>query len=159
MKAIYKRDIAWGVFFLCFAIVVWLIVPYQIPDSGRTVMGPRFFPRVISIIMGFVSIGLIISNLLKHHREKDKAGKAEEGGWRLDAGALRSEFRAGGVFVVMVLYAILMPRIGFIISSILASGIILVVLGARKWYFYVIMLAAVFLIYYVFKFQLYVQLP
>jgi hypothetical protein len=155
----YKRDIAWGAFFLAFAVFVWIVVPFQIADSGRTAMGPRFFPRVISIIMGTVSIGLIISNVIKYRKAEQKHGTAEEGGWKLDAGALRLELRAVGVFGIMVLYAILMPRIGFIISSIVASMIILLLLNARKWYYYVIMLAAVFLIYYVFKFQLYVQLP
>ncbi len=155
----YKRDIVWGAFFLALAIFVWLVVPYQIRDSGRTVMGPRFFPRVISIIMATVSIGLIISNVVKYQKAKKKQGAVEEGGRRFDAGALRLELRAVGVFAIMVFYAILMPRIGFIISSIVAGVIILFLLNARKWYYYVIMLAAVFLIYYVFKFQLYVQLP
>lgn len=97
--------------------------------------------------------------MAKYRKAKKKQGEVDGGGWKLDAGALRSELRAGGVFAIMVLYAILMPRIGFIISSIVASMIILFLLNARKWYFYAIMLAAVFLIYYVFKFQLYVQLP
>ena len=159
MKNAYKRDIGWGIFFLVIAIIVWIIVPFQIQESGRTHMGPRFFPKVISIIMASASIGLIINNLLKYLREKKGNKVVNETGEKSEKGTFIKEIRAVLVFLIMLVYAILMPLIGFIVSSLIICGIILLVLGAKKWYYYVIMTVAIFFIYYVFKYQLYVQLP
>ena len=159
MKQEYKRDIGWGVFFLLMAISIWILVPYQIPISGKTHMGPRFFPKVISLIMATMSLGLILSNYIKHSKDL-KEGKAEQGGKSIfNREFIQNEFRAVLVLALMVLYAVLMPLVGFIISSVVISCTILILLGARKWYYFVIMMATVFLTFYLFKYQLYVQLP
>lgn len=164
-----RTDIGWGIFFLFFAILVWIVVPYQIPVSARpTAMGPRFFPRVISIILGFTSAGLIISTLLKQRKELRSAGPREpqqESGQKglrerlFNRQTLKDEARAVLVLVSMTVYALLMPVIGFILSSSLTGGAVLVILGARKWYYYLILFGSVYLIFYIFRFHLYVQLP
>ena len=60
MKKEHIRDIGWGLFFLLLALFIWIIAPYQIPVPRQvTAMGPRFFPRFVSILLGFVSFGLV----------------------------------------------------------------------------------------------------
>ena len=161
MKKIYKQDIGWGIFFLGFSIFIWIIVPFEISDSKHFALGPRFFPRVISIILGLVSVGFVISTLFKH--KKDMSGKTAADDGNRTAEKIRripfDEVRAVLVFACMLIYALLMPIIGFVISSILTAGIILFILGGRKWYYYGIVALSVLLIYYVFKYLLYVQLP
>ncbi len=49
-------------------------------------MGPRFFPKVISIIMASASIGLIINNLLKYLREKKGNKVVNETGEKSEKG-------------------------------------------------------------------------
>lgn len=142
-------------------------------------MGPRFFPRVISIILGFTSVGLIVNTLLRHRKEmrngsqqrpdlqqqpdeqrQERPPAATKSLMRLfNRETLKGELRALAVLITMTAYAILMPVIGFIISSALTGAVVLVILGTRKWYHYVILFASVYLIYYIFRFHLYVQLP
>lgn len=56
------------------------------------------------------------------------------------------------VYMAMLLaYAILMPRIGFVISSLLLANGILLYFGTRKWWFYLIASANVFLAYFAFR--------
>ena len=174
MKKEHKRDIGWGIFFLLFAGFVWLVVPHQIPVPARpSAMGPRFFPRVISLILAIVSLGLVLSTLLKHKRDmkenQDEEITGNENGetklWKsffqfnFNKDLLNSELRALLVFLVMIIYTVLMPVIGFVISSTMAGIAILIILGEGKWYYYPIIFVIVYVIYYVFRFYLYVQLP
>ena len=56
------------------------------------------------------------------------------------------------VYIAMLLaYAILMPRIGFIIASLLLANGILAYFGTRKRLFYLIASANVFLAYFAFR--------
>jgi hypothetical protein len=161
MKKIYKQDIGWGIFFLAFSIFIWIIVPFEISDSKHFALGPRFFPRVISLILGLVSLGFVISTYFKHKKEMGRNSAAAKENVKAEAGKRISfdELRAVLVFACMLIYALLMPIIGFVISSILTAGIILFILGGRKWYYYGIVALSVLLIFYVFKYLLYVQLP
>ena len=52
---------------------------------------------------------------------------------------------------MLLAYAILMPRIGFVISSLLLANGILLYFGTRKWWFYLIASANVFLAYFAFR--------
>jgi uncharacterized membrane protein len=159
MNRIHKRDIGWGIFFFLMAVTVWVLVPYQIPVSGRTHMGPRFFPKVISIVMGIMSLGLVLNTLVTARKDTVKNKDAANEVKGMDRARLLKEGRAVIAFFFMLVGAFLMPKIGFIISSFIMSGLILYVLNARKWYYYGIMGVSVLVIYYVFKYQLYVQLP
>lgn len=56
------------------------------------------------------------------------------------------------IYIAMLLaYAVLMPRIGFIIASLLLANGILAYFGTRKWWFYLIASANVFLAYFAFR--------
>ena len=101
--------------------------------------------------------------MLKHRKEvgsridgKEIKGNNKE---KISKEQMKGELRAIGVLVLMVVYTISMPLVGFIISSIVIGSAILFVLSGKTWYYYLILIAAILLIYYVFKFQLYVQLP
>lgn len=48
-------------------------------------------------------------------------------------------------------YAVLLPQIGFVISSLLLANGILLYFRTRKWWFYLIASANVLLAYYVFQ--------
>jgi len=63
------------------------------------------------------------------------------------------------IYIAMLLvYAIIMPKIGFIISSLLLSNGVLLYFGTRKWYYYLIVSANVFVVYFAFQ-ALNVYLP
>jgi len=117
--------------------------------------------------LGLVSLGLVLTTWRKHRKETLGAAIKQEndqpGSIPVEDQAkkelFKGELRAIGVLVLMVIYTISMPLVGFIISSIVIGSAILFILSGKTWYYYLILIAAIFLIYYVFKFQLYVQLP
>ena len=56
------------------------------------------------------------------------------------------------IYIGMLLaYAVLLPQIGFVISSLLLANGILLYFRTRKWWFYLIASANVLLAYYVFQ--------
>ena len=64
------------------------------------------------------------------------------------------------IFAVMLLaYCVLVTFLGFIISTAILVVAILLFYGARKWYYYVIPLAMVGIVYYVFGVVLRISLP
>lgn len=54
-----------GVFFFVLGIVVWFAIPYQIENPGITTIGPRFFPRIVSLMLMITSIALVLETFLK----------------------------------------------------------------------------------------------
>lgn len=159
MKKIYKRDLYLGIFFLILAIAIWVLIPFQIKVGGYTAMGPRFFPKVITIILAIVSTSLIATSLIKYKKEIKETNDKIDETTKTEKLNLRDETRALLIFCLMLLYAFLMTRIGYILSSLLVVGAIVFILGSRKWYHYVIFASSVFVIYFVFKNFLYVFLP
>ncbi|MGD9156122.1 MAG: tripartite tricarboxylate transporter TctB family protein [Bacillota bacterium] len=148
-----KRDIVSSTFFLFLGIFIWFAIPYQIEDTGITVMGPSFFPRVLSIILIVVSGLFLILNLIaakKQGVEKDTKVEKKD---------IKKELKVISLFILIVAYIYLLPVMGFNISSIVVIGAVVYFLGTRKWYMYLIFMAIVFVIYYIFKQVLYVQLP
>jgi len=57
-----------GVFFFVLGIVVWFAIPYQIENPGITTIGPRFFPRIVSLMLMITSIALVLETFLKSKR-------------------------------------------------------------------------------------------
>ncbi|WHH61018.1 tripartite tricarboxylate transporter TctB family protein [Petroclostridium sp. X23] len=148
-----KRDTVLSIFFLLIGFFIWFAIPYQIEDTGITVMGPRFFPKVLSIMLVVVSGLFLVQNILagkKQGKEKEDKGEIKD---------IKSELNVLILFALMIAYVYLMPIWGFIISTIVVIGAVVYFLGTRKWYMYLIFIAIVLLVYYVFQELLYVQLP
>jgi len=150
-----KINRIFGIFFFVLGIFIWFAIPYQIKEPGITTIGPRFFPRTISIMLMIASIALVLETFLKSKKNIDN-NKIKEEKFELN---LKEEVRVILLFFSMIAYAFLLPILGFILSSIFIMGVDLFLLKVRKWYFYLILIVLVLLIYYIFKNLLYVQLP
>ncbi|MBA7515961.1 hypothetical protein ES705_08006 [subsurface metagenome] len=144
-----------GIFFFLFGAFVWFAIPYQIKEPGITKIGPRFFPRTISIMLMFASTALVLETFLKSKKNINN-NRIKKEKFELD---IKEEVRVILLFFSMIAYVFLFPILGFILSSILIMGADLFLLKARKCYSYLILIVLVFLIYYIFKNLLYVQLP
>ncbi|MDR1519589.1 MAG: tripartite tricarboxylate transporter TctB family protein [Planctomycetota bacterium] len=142
---------------VCFlaGLVLYHIVPYQVSlvSTSPVTLAASFFPRFIAILMMGASAALFL-----------QAQVAIARGYEVDDSPAsnpprRGEAKAAAVFVMIVVYSILMDRIGFILSSLLFGFSLLAVLKAGKWWHYPIYAACVGVIYYVFRYLLYVHLP
>lgn len=102
MQKINLKNLGSGIFFLIFSIFIYLH-SFKIVVTVHDAMGPRFFPQLISICLGILSIILIISSFNKKSEKEKKETKN-----------LSSMV---GTFLILVCYALLIDKIGFIILT------------------------------------------
>jgi hypothetical protein len=108
--------------------LAWLwLVSTEIPDAGTEWPGPRGFPVLLGIVLALLGSWLIA---FPERRNPDPASP-------IPGSASRSDLAvAGAVFALLVLYAFLLDRAGFLIATpfviVLAMG---GVLRMRRWRF------------------------
>lgn len=69
-----RKDQLSGLVFLAFSIFMYA-VSFSIQTSTADALGPQFFPQIVSIVMGVLSVVLIFGSTRKNLREK-AAGSA-----------------------------------------------------------------------------------
>ncbi|RSL33606.1 hypothetical protein D7Z54_09855 [Salibacterium salarium] len=142
---------------LSLCIISWFfLIPYGIEGAvGMREIGPDFFPRFITLAVFILSIFLLIKSILqiedKQDDEKEKKKETTESNSKPWAGL--------SVFLIMFGYIYLADMIGYLYSSIISMAMIMWVLSVRKWYLYIVIIAIIFLIQYVFQNVLYIRLP
>ncbi|MDQ7843410.1 MAG: tripartite tricarboxylate transporter TctB family protein [Armatimonadota bacterium] len=82
-------------------------------------LGPAFFPRLLALALGILAVLLIVRAL---------AGRSDPS----RPPAIRIGVFAG-VLALVVVYALLMPRAGFLIATPLLLGSVIRILGLRDW--------------------------
>lgn len=73
--------------------------------------------------------------------------------------AFKKELRSILYALFLVAYCFMVQPLGFVVSTVILVLAIMLFYGARKWYYYVIPLAMVGIVYYVFRVMLHVSLP
>ena len=150
-----------GFILLSIGLFSWfIIIPFGIEsDLGMTTVGPAFFPKFITLAVIILSILLVVKSFL-HTRTAEKTG--EEGKVEDDAEASKShakKWTGVWVFVTMIGYIYLSEIIGHLFSGMASMTLVMWLLGARKWYLYVILITTIIAIQYVFENILYISLP
>lgn len=153
MRKIQKERYIWLVT-LIFGIVIWkVLIPTQIHTSqNQSDYGPQFFPNLLAIVVILISLLSFILTFFN----KDKTTDQNEESKPANDGKMLNGFI---VFGITVAYVLLVDIIHFVPASIISMLVIMWVLSVRKWYFYLIMVAIIFLINYVFENIMYIQLP
>jgi hypothetical protein len=141
---------------ICFLLGVLLIlaIPSQVPhvgDTSRQVLTADSFPRFVGFLMIISSIGLFIQAQLgiKYKTETESAPD-----FNLKQG--KGVFL---IFALIIVYALVMPYLGFLISSMAFGCMFLFLMKQKKWWYYAILIIVVVLIYIVFTKWLYIFLP
>ena len=86
-------------------------------------MGPEFWPRLMLIGIVIVTLFLLVESIM----EKRKPRKTEEGPG--EEKNTKLVIASGGILMTSLL---LMPIIGFLLSSFIATAVLAIVLGERK---------------------------
>lgn len=150
------RDMILNIIFILAGIAIALLVPSQIPNVKTNVqMGPDFFPYFAAGLMVFVNVIALIVNYTQHGRCKQK-GQPEGYVQKTDP---KDQTRVFLILAIIAVYIFLMPIIGYVISTLIMVNGLLFLLGARKWYHYLLVSGFSLVIYYVFNTVLYVMLP
>ena len=107
-----RKDQLSGFVFLAFSIFVYA-ASYTIKMTKADSLGPQFFPRVVSILMGVLALVQIFSSSRKNIREKNSSTpKAEKTGFALNLPLLLS-------IALLVGYYLLLKPVGFVPLTII----------------------------------------
>ena len=149
MKITIKKNLWSGIITVVASLILWFALPYCIKSqvtSLTAAVGPDYLPRLIIALMGICGIGLIITSLVF---KKDDTIEVN----------LKDELRTLLLVVIILAYILLMPVIGFLLSTILFSCIALFFMETRKPLHYVVVIVLSVLIFVGFKYGLTVSLP
>ena len=110
-------------------IIVFLVIPSQI-DLSRvkanniTGIDSRTLPYILSILIIFLSLLELFFIGIK------KKGQDTEENIQIDYAKF---IRVFVTFIGVVLWIVLVPYLGFILSTILLLGLVMVLMGNKKW--------------------------
>lgn len=156
-----NRDIQSGILLLLVSGVMF-VATLSFKKMTTTQIGPAFMPQVISILIALVSLAVIYEGY-----KKVKAGKEVDSSIKNDD----AEGTDKGVsykpvivsFILMAFYVVIMPVIGFLITTAVFMFIQMMVLSSkleRRWLlFAVVSVVSSVIIYYVFRNVFYIMLP
>lgn len=145
MKIKLNSNMVTGGIFLAISGVLYALLPLQIKTYETGSITAATVPTLLLRILLICSGILLVQGLLSKEKKE----------YCLDASLFRRDSLKRlkpAIYIAMLLaYAVLMPRIGFIVASLLLANGILAYFGTRKWWFYMIASANVFLAYFLFR--------
>ena len=113
---------------VCALAWLWL-VSTQIPDAGTEWPGPRGFPLLLGVALAILGVCLAAARATWNSRSPIPNPQSS-------IPAPRSRRIAAAVFALLVLYAFLLDKTGFVISTAaLMMAALTVVLRIRRWLF------------------------
>ena len=102
------RDGISGLLVLAGCVVLYVLT-YRIEGNPLVAIGPAFYPRLVFIVTGVLAALLVLSDVLGRLRRSSAAAKA--------AGPRPNYVLVVATFAVFVVYVVLMPYVGFRIST------------------------------------------
>ena len=64
-----KINVVGGIIFLILAMILWYLIPSQIPVTADAVITSRSFPKLIVVVMFFSSLFILVNDLIKIARK------------------------------------------------------------------------------------------
>lgn len=149
MKLTLRKNLSGGIFAIVLGVVLRIMLPYNIKSKIHNVtsaVGPDYLPKIIIILMIACGAGLILQSLVF---KKDQTVTI----------VLRDEFRPLVYMGMLVLYALLMPKIGFLVTSLIFAMLSMWVMESKNWRHYLYVAILVVAVWAGFRFGLGVPLP
>lgn len=147
MKIKYRTNLVAGVIAIIAAIVLFILIPSQVGVEKRATYGvtSRTIPYAMAFLIAGCGLGLVFQSLILKMDEVKELDLAQEG-------------KGLAYMGVIVLYAIGFSK-SFVVSTSLLGGITLAMQKDKKPLHYVIVVALVLVLYFVFNELLHVRLP
>ena len=139
MKVKLNSNMITGVLFLIVSVALHILIPSQIRTYETSAVTAATVPTLLIRGMILCSVILLVQGILS----KEKTEYTISGAIFTKENLLRLK--------PVIYIAMLLPHIGFIISSLLLSNGILLYFGTRKWWFYAIASANVIVAYFAFQ--------
>lgn len=145
MKVKLNSNMVTGAIFLVISVWLLVVLPSQIKTYETGSVTAATVPTLLLRCLLVCSVVLFLQGCIS----KDKKE------YVISGALLSREYikkLKPAIYIGMLLaYAVLLPQIGFVISSLLLANGILLYFHTRKWWFYLIASANVLLAYYVFQ--------
>lgn len=147
MKIRYRVNLAAGIAAILFALVLWALIPSQIRAESFALYGitSRTLPYALVVLSGVCGVGLIVQSLVF---KKDEVKELDFG----------KEIKALAYMLMLLAYAWGFSR-SFLISTSLLGAVTLAFSKDKKLLHYIIVIAVVVILYFVFTQLLHVRLP
>ena len=113
-KYLKDRDVLTAIFFLIFD-AVYLGVGIKIPVSDSSSVGAGFMPRVYGFVMLAVALILLFTSIVRVKKRSEKEQAEIAASMSIDK---KDAMRMLVGFVAILLYVLLLTKIGFILCSI-----------------------------------------
>src|SRR6185312_9724762 len=156
------RDGIAGLFCLALSLGLFALT-FGLPPAVMTPVGPAFYPRIVILIFGLLSVILIVLDVLAMQRRRASAAAAP--GVAVAAAAPPPNYQLVlATFIEFGLYIVLIPLIGFRIATFVFVLALEVTLewprGNKHWAIVVaVAIATSLLCFYIFEDYLSVLLP
>lgn len=154
MKIKYNSEIISGAVFSIVGAILWVLIPSQIKTMEKSAINAQTLPRIAIGGIFIFAVCLLLEGIFA--REKKEVTVTKES-FRIEA--FKKELRSILYALFLVAYCFMVQPLGFVVSTVILVLAIMLFYGARKWYYYVIPLAMVGIVYYVFRVMLHVSLP
>jgi putative tricarboxylic transport membrane protein len=128
----------------------------KIPANPLVPIGPAFYPRFLLLLTFFLSLALVLQDLLARLKNTKK-GKGIETNWFKTYQSTLLSFAVFGIYILLI------PKLGYLLSTILFVSSLQWLLGTlqlrRLPGSFVIGVGTSFITYWVFEIYLHVLLP
>ncbi|MDC7232552.1 MAG: tripartite tricarboxylate transporter TctB family protein [Spirochaetales bacterium] len=142
--------IAGSVFFLALSALILILMPYQIKVRADQTITAQTFPSILAfIMMGGALLNLIKTGLQKYRKEPLEYVEVY----------ILTEIKALILLLFLIIYSLLMPVLGFMLSSVIYGILMLFYFRVKNWKYYLLVTTLAILIGFLFKDILHVRLP
>ena len=156
IRAEAVRDLISGVIVLVFCTALYVSIPYQvvIKETGNGMITPASVPTILLVTIGTLAAFLTVRAVL--------VLRGNLGG---SVGTDETTDRRGLAYVgitatILVVYAIVIPWLGYLLSTGMALGFLALLFGQRvQWQILVLMVLSPPILFYFFRYALFVLLP
>lgn len=151
MSIKFKQNLP-SILMLLFGIFLLILIPYQVSGVKITSLGPKFLPYLVAIGITILSLLSVIEGFLNKESIGEEADRETKEN--------KSYIRTILTLLSLVIWLLLVPIIGFVITTIAFIATIIVIIGEYKIYQLIIIpLVVAFSVYYIFNNILNVILP
>jgi len=115
-----RRELGLGLALSLLAIgYAWLA--FRLPVRAlKEVVGPDFFPKLLAGLLILLALPLLVRGL---SRRSDRVETEPIDRWA----------RAGLVIALMLVYVWALPRLGFLLATVIYLGVMIRLAGTRRW--------------------------
>jgi len=140
-------------FFIIFGILILVFTPIQVTavSSSFNGMNPQSFPKFVGWFTVVVGACQLVDSLIRIAQKRDDETMEKRDSKR--------EGKVILIFALLLAYTALCGVIGFCFASILFVCAFLALMGVKNWLHYVIAVVMCVVIFYCFRYLLYIHLP